>query len=100
MTISQAANAAGGMVETGGSTFGQGAGLGETEALMSGLDATTTALPSGPATTSTAIGGGITDGMGLPDMGAATGGMIDGLPTEGGLLSDRYKTLLILDSPH
>jgi len=92
-TLSQAANAAGGMVETGASTLGQGAALGETEALMSGLDATTTALPSGPATTSTAIG----DGMGLPDMGAATGGaatggMIEGLPTEGGLLGQIQNT--------
>jgi len=98
MPISEAANAAGGMVETGASTFGQGAGLGETEALMSGLDATTTALPS-DTVTSTATGGGITDGMGLPDMGeatggAATGGLIDGmgLPTEGGLLNQIQDT--------
>jgi len=96
-TLSQAANAAGGMVETGA------AALGETEALMSGLDAsadvTSRALTSGPATTSTAIGGGITDGMGLPDMGAATGGAATGgitdgmgLPTEGGLLGQIQNT--------
>ena len=90
-TLSQAANAAGGMVETGASTFGlggEGAAIsGETEALMSGLDATTTALPSGPATPSADI-------MGAATGGADTGGMIDGmgLPTEGGLLSQIQDT--------
>ena len=56
-TLSQAANAA-----------GAGTAMGSLDA-----QAVTSALPSGPATTSTAIEGGITDGMGLPDMGAATG---------------------------
>ena len=79
-TLSQAANAAGGMAETGASTFGLGgeaAISGETEALMSGLDATTSALTPDTATPSTDI-------MGAATGGEATGGMIGGLPSEGG----------------
>ena len=85
MPISEAANAAGGMVETGASTFGQDAALGETEALMEGMgtpaDALTRALPS-ESITGEAIGEGV---------GQSTGGMIGGLPSEGGGLLSQIE---------
>jgi len=91
MPISEAANAAGGITDGMGLPDMGAAVSGETEALMSGLDApadvTTRALTPDTTTPSTDI-------MGADTGGAATGGMIDGmgLPTEGGLLSQIQDT--------
>ncbi len=86
MPISEAANAAGGMVETGASTLGMESGMqeaaisadpsimqdaasGEIDSLMSGLD-------------STATGSGVETGAST--FGESAGGMIGGHPSEGG----------------
>jgi len=85
MPISEAANAAGGVVDgMGMPDMGQSA-LGETEALMEGMgtpaDALTRALPS-ESITGEAIGEGV---------GQSTGGMIGGLPSEGGGLLSQIE---------